>query len=48
MRRDPGPTNLQFFGFARGPMPETQTFLPPLTEEVVIPGRRGRRVGAVP
>lgn len=41
MRRDPGPTNLQFFGFGRGPMPETQTFLPPLTEEVVIPGRRG-------
>jgi hypothetical protein len=41
MKRDPGPLNQQFFGFGRGPMPETMTRLPEMTEEVVIPGRRG-------
>lgn len=41
MKRDPGPTNLAFFGFARGPKPETMAHLPEFTEETVIPGRRG-------
>jgi len=41
VKRDPGPTNLQFFGFARGPKPETMTHLPPFTTVIPIKGRPG-------
>lgn len=41
MKRDPGPLHETFFGFARGPKPETMERLPELTEEHRIPGRRG-------
>lgn len=41
MKRDPGPLNEVFFGFARGPKPETMTFLPPFTTVKRIPGRPG-------
>lgn len=41
MKRDPGPLNQQFFGFARGPKPETMERLPEFTTVQRIPGRRG-------
>ncbi len=41
MKRDPGPTNLQFFGFGRGPKPETMERLPEFTERQIIKGRPG-------